>query len=574
MRRKLVLVIVLCAVLLAALATTAATAPAKSAAVQDTHYTMKVLVRGAPLHQANGIWADAGGHLYVGTAAGAQIAVLDARSGQVLDRLSYGTADDVTMGPDGSLYWTDILEGRVGRLAPDGTVTSQFVGLGVNPITFSADGRLFVAQAILPYSDALWELDPALGADPTLVWDPGDGYPFLEQLNGFDFGPDGMLYAPQPYLGRVVRLDLTADPITPEVIATGLSFPTAVKFDSQGSLFAVVSADEGEVVGIDVATGETHLVATVPTGLSGMDNLAFGPRDQLYCTGGADGSVWRILPSGVARNLSRGGVNIPTSITAVSGDGRGHPVSLYVGNVFSFFKLDARTGHIKDAQWQSFSGSELTMPFTLAPYGDDLVLTSYFGNSVQIWDPDTATSLGLWEDLPMPVNAIGFGDDLVVATIGGGGKVTRQSPGGVRTTFPPHPDIALYLPSGLAATEDDLWVADWATGIVWQLVADGVTLSPPRPVAFGLQGPEGLAVDRDGSLLVVEVGAKRLTRIDPMTGATSPVASGLRVGLPPSPSYLPYSWFSGVTVDHAGNIYVTGDEGSLVYRLMRIPRHR
>ena len=289
-------------------------------------------------------------------------------------------------------------------------------------------------------------------------------------------------------------------------------------------------------------------------------------------TGGADGSVWRILPSGVARNLSRGGVNIPTSIAAVPGSGSGHPVSLYVGNVFSYYKFDARTGRVEDVQWQSFSGGELSMPFTLASYGDDLVLTSYFENTVQVWDPDALTSLGEWLDLPVPVNAIGFGDDLVIAAIGGGGKVIRQSPGGARTTFPPHPAIPLYLPSGLAATDDDLWVADWATGIVWQLMADGATLTPPRPVTFGLEGPEGLAVDRDGTLLVVEVNAQRLTRIDPVSGATSPVAAGLRVGLPPSPSYLPYSWFSGVAVDAAGTIYVTGDEGSLVYRLKHIPR--
>ena len=289
-------------------------------------------------------------------------------------------------------------------------------------------------------------------------------------------------------------------------------------------------------------------------------------------TGGADGSVWRILPSGVARNLSSGGVNIPTSIAAVPSGGPGHPVSLYVGNVFSYYKFDARTGRVEDVQWQSFSGSELSMPFTLAPYGDDLVLTSYFENSVQVWDPDALTSLGEWVDLPVPVNAIGFGDDLVIAAIGGGGKVIRQSFAGVRTTFPPHPAIPMYLPSGLAATEDDLWVADWATGIVWQLVADGATLTPPRPVTFGLEGPEGLAVDRDGTLLVVEVNAQRLTRIDPVSGATSPVAGGLRVGLPPSPTYLPYSWFSGVAVDAAGTIYVTADEGRLVYRLKHIPR--
>jgi len=569
MRRKLIVAAVLTVALLVAFATMAATAPARAAKAVDDDYVMKVLVRGAPLHQANGIWADADGHLYVGTAAGAQIAVLDARNGRVIDRLSYGTADDVTIGPDGSLYWTDILEGRVGRMAPDGTITRQFVGMGVNPITFSADGRLFVAQAILPYGQTLFELDPALVADPTPIWNPGA---FPLQLNGFDFGPDGLLYAPQPYLGRIVRLDLSADPIDTQVVATGLSFPTAVKFDSRGRLFAVASADDGQVVRIDVANGATRLVSTVPTGLSGMDNLAFGPRDELYATGGADGSVWRILPSGVARNLSRGGVNIPTSVAAVPRSGPGHPASLYVGNVFSYYKFDARTGRVEDVQWQSFSGSELSMPFTLASYGDDLVLTSYFENTVQVWDPHALTSLGEWFDLPMPVNAIGFGSDLVIAAIGGGGKVIRQSPGGARTTFPQHPDIPMYLPSGLAATDDDLWVADWATGIVWQLVADGATLTPPRPVTFGLEGPEGLAVDRDGTLLVVEVNARRLTRIDPVSGAASPVATGLRVGLPPSPSYLPYSWFSGVAVDASGNIYVTGDEGSLVYRLKHIPR--
>jgi sugar lactone lactonase YvrE len=571
MRRKLIVAAVLTVVLLVAFATTAATAPARAATAVDDDYVLKVLARGAPLHEANGIWAD-GGRLYVATVAGAQVAVLDARNGQLLDRLSYSAADDVTMGPDGSLYWTDLLDGKVWRMAPDGAVTSQFVGVGVNPITFSADGRLFVAQAILPMGQTLWQLDPALVAAPTPVWDPGA---FPLQLNGFDFGPDGMLYAPQPYLGRVIRLDLKAHPITPQVVATGMSFPTAVKFDSQGRLFAVASAADGQVFRIDAASGALHLVSTVPTGLSGLDNLAFGPRDELYCTGGGDGSVWRIMPSGVARSLSAGGLSIPTSVATAPGSGPGHPVSLYVGNVFGYQKLDARTGHTQDVQWTSFGGSALTMVFTLAPYSDDLALTSYFTNSVQVWDPTTGTSLGEWFDLPVPVNAIGFGDDLIVATVGGGGAVVRQTPAGARTPFVfPAPPVTLYLPSGLAATDDDLWVADWATGMVWQLVAGGVTLTPARPVAFGLAGPEGLAVDRDGSLLVVEANIRQLTRVDPATGAKTPVATGLRLGMtpPPSPTMLPYMYLSGVAVDAHGTIYVTGDEGSLVYRLKHIPR--
>jgi sugar lactone lactonase YvrE len=530
--------------------------------MQDRRYTMKVLVRGAPLHESNGIWADGRGHLYVGTVGGVEIAVLDARTGHVLDRLTrdegYGCADDVTMGPDGSLYWTDIFEGQVGRRAPDGTISRLAVAPAMNPITFSADGRLFVAQSFMPFGDALFEIDPAFraGHPPRLVWDPGDGYPFLQQLNGFDFGPDGLLYAPQPYLGTVVRLDVDAAVVTPQVVAQGLSMPTAVKFDSQGRLFAATATG---IVRVDVASGVASLYADIPTGL---DNLAFDPADRLYCTGGGDGAVYRILPSGVPRTLSRPGIGTPGGIAVMPGSHRCDAAALYVADVFSLARFDARTGRGEGSEW---SGA-MTMPFTVAPDGADLVLASWMGNCVQVWDPASRAQVAAWYDLPVPLNAITFQGDLVITTLGTGGQVVRQDAGGGRDVIA----TGLYVPSGLAATDDDLWVADWASGIVWQLVSDGVTLPTPRFVTAGLAGPEGLAVDRDGTLLVVEVAARRLTRVDPASGAQSPVASDLRVGIPATPSGVPYWALSGVAVDAAGSIYVTGDEGSRVYRLNRV----
>ena len=85
-------------------------------------------------------------------------------------------------------------------------MTSQYVAPFVNPITFSDDGRLFVGQAF--FGETLYELDPDLVDPPVLVWH-GSGAPgFPEQLNGFDFGPDGKLYAPQPFMGRIVRIDV------------------------------------------------------------------------------------------------------------------------------------------------------------------------------------------------------------------------------------------------------------------------------------------------------------------------------------------------------------------------------
>jgi sugar lactone lactonase YvrE len=97
----------------------------------------------------------------------------------------------------------------------------------------------------------------------------------------------------------------------------------------------------------------------------------------------------------------------------------------------------------------------------------------------------------------------------------------------------------LGVPAGLAATDDDLWVGDWATGRVLQLVADGQPLARPRVVAEHLAAPEGLAVGPDGSLLVVESGAGRLSRIDLRTGRVSTVADGLALGAQGIPGTVP-----------------------------------
>lgn len=69
-----------------------------------------------------------------------------------------------------------------------------------------------------------------------------------------------------------------------------------------------------------------------------------------------------------------------------------------------------------------------------------------------------------------PLNAIRFQGDLIVAE-GGSGRVIR-APGAdpaERVTLA----TGLGVPAGLAATDDDLWAGDWATGRVLRLVADG-----------------------------------------------------------------------------------------------------
>lgn len=95
------------------------------------------------------------------------------------------------------------------------------------------------------------------------------------------------------------------------------------------------------------------------------------------------------------------------------------------------------------------------------------------------------------------------------------------------------------IPIGLAAVNGNLWVSDWVTGKVWQVVANGTPLDNLVVVAEGLTNPEGLAVDRDGSLLVVESMADRLSRVNPLTGQVATVAEGLLIGAETIPAPLP-----------------------------------
>jgi sugar lactone lactonase YvrE len=520
-------------------------------------YDVKVFVQGAPIHGANGLAVDPQGRLLVASVWGGEIVALDRQTGAVIERLGDGVGvdgpDDVAIGPDGSIYWTDILLGRVGRLAPDGTTTTQDVAPGMNPIAFDADGRLFVGQAF--FGDGLYELDPDLVDTPRVVI-PDTG-PTAEQLNGFDFGPDGMLYAPQPNRGTIVRIDPQSGAM--ETVAQGLAAPSSVEFDAQGRLYASIS--DGSVILVDRSTGATEVVAQIRDAI--LDNMVFDASGRLFVSDSDDGAVYSIAPGGGVRTLSPGGLMLPGGLALMESAGRD---SLFVADVWGLSRFNARSGTMLGIDRQARFGTGIVEPWTVAPDGDNLIVTSWMSNAVQIWDPVSHAAERVYTDFAMPLDAIRFRDDLVVAQLGTG-SVARETPGGTRSIVA----SGLAVPTGLAATDDDLWVADWATGIVWEIVSNGSVLDAPRFVAGGLRLPEGMAVDRDGSLLVVESGAGRLSRIDPGSGAVTTVADGLATGLPASVGAPPVWALSTPAVASDGTIYVTGDRANVVYRVKPVP---
>ncbi len=115
-------------------------------------------------------------------------------------------------------------------------------------------------------------------------------------------------------------------------------------------------------------------------------------------------------------------------------------------------------------------------------------------------------------------------------------------------------------------------MADWATGIIWQVIVSGEVQQFPIPVTFDLVQPEGMAVDHHGRLIVVETGAQRLVRIDPATGEKVLIASNLPVGIPPAPDTPPQWIFNGVTIDLFGAIYVSCDVENQILKIW--PLHK
>ena len=533
--RKLLTLLGTAALVLAAM-------PAIAADTEPTTYEPKTKIgRPSVLKGPNGIFVHPNGNVYAASVVGDEITVQDPNTGKILDRIGpergvHGP-DDVTIAPDGTVYWTELLVGNVGMLRPDGTWTTQFVAPGVNPITLSDDGRLFVALDFL--GDGLYELDPALIDPPELIM------PGLSGFNGMDFGPDGLLYGPLFNDGAIARIDVDAAVPSTEIVATGFTTPAAVKFDSRGDLFAVDLA-EGSVVKVDIATGNTQTIAQVE-GI--LDNLAFDANDRLFVSATADGQVLRMNLRGNSNGgnlvgINQSGFTIPGGV-AVSPDG-----TVWVAD---FSLRGFETPRIPDTSFFNrfsapFEGA--VWAFTVAADGGNVIITDWFSNAVQIIDPSDGTILEDIRTVPVPTNAIRHGDALVAAAVGVGGVVDANTGdmliGG------------LFLPRGLASDGDTLYVGDWATGLIWAVSGGGTSI-----VASGLVTPEGLALDGD-RLLVVEEQLGRITAIDLVSGDKTTVIDGLELGYRAIPGGLPTGAFNGVAVTPDGSIIVPEDIANTV----------
>src|SRR6478672_5748938 len=522
-----------------------------SAGASAQTYEVTKLVPGSAFHGVHGLGIDKAGHLYAGSVAGAALYEVDVKNGsaKIVIPSPEGMADDIAFAPDGTMAWTGFLTGDLYSRKGDGPLKKLASGLpGINSLAYRKDGRLYATTVFL--GDALYEIDVEGAKPPRLIMEKMGG------PNGFEFGPDDLLYGPLWFKGQVAKVDVDKAELT--VVADGFKTPAAVNFDSKGNLWVVDTAT-GELVRVDPKTGAKKTVAQLKPSL---DNLAIDDKDRIYVSNMADNGIQEVNPeTGAAKQIIIGKLALPGGIGVVSDNGKD---TIYIADVFAYRTVDGTTGEVSEPARMHAAGGTLEYPMSATAKGDEVILSSWFTGTVQLIDRKTGKTREMLHDFKAPHDAVRLGDGSILVNELGTKSLIRASGehGKDRTTVIGN----LEGPVGLAAGSGGaVYLTEAFAGQVSKVEANG----EKTVIAKDLKGPEGIALADDGKLIVAEVGAKRIVSIDPASGAVTEIAANLPIGLPAAPGGLPSNIPTGVGVGASGVIYFSSDVENAIYKVVR-----
>ena len=505
----------------------------------------EALVAPSSFTGVHGLAVDTQGRLLAGSVVGYAMWEVDRKTGaaKVLIPAPEGQADDIAVGPKGELAWTNYLMGMV-RYRENDTTPMKVLAKdlpGLNSLDFDRkSGKLYASQVFL--GDALWELDVAGVKPPRLIAKDMGGF------NGFEVGPDGMLYGPLWFKGQVVKIDPANGAIT--VINSEFKVPAAANLDGKGNLW-VVDTRTGELCKVELASGRKTVVKQLKTAL---DNLAIAPDGTVYVSNMADNSIEAFNPAtGELRTLTGGKLAVPAGLK-IDGD------SLWVTDVFGFRQVNVKSGDVKDIF--RMQASDMEYPFAVGVSTKLFALTSWFTGTVQLVDRATLKTVHTIHALKAPFDALPMEDGSVVYAEIATGTITRASGADYKTTQV----IATGLGGPVQMTlgrDGALYVTEAAGKLTRIDLASGAK----SEVANGLALPEGVAQTPWGSFIVAETAAGRLTEIDPANGTRRSVAENLPIGLPAGPGMPPPYVVTGVAVGADGTVYFSADKNNAVYRV-------
>ncbi len=510
----------------------------------------EALVPPSSFSGVHGLAIDQKGRLLAGSVLGNTLWEVDRTTGaaKVLIDAPEGQADDIAVGPKGELAWTNYLMGMLRYRESDGAPMRVLAKdlPGLNSLDFDRrNNKLYASQVFL--GDALWEIDREGQKPPRLIKKDMGGF------NGFEVGPDGMLYGPLWFKGQVVKIDPANGQMT--VIADGFKIPAAANLDGKGNLW-VVDARSGELVRVDLATGRKTVAKQLRPSL---DNLAIArdtPDGTIYISNMANNEVQAFNPAtGALRTLTSGKLAAPAGLKI-----EGH--TLWVADVFGFRQVDVRTGEVRDV-FRMQRDPDLDYPFAVGLSGKLFALTSWFTGTVQLVDRQTLRTVETIHGLKAPFDALPMADGSVIYAEIATGSITRAR--GAKFADKQVLASGLSGPVQMIIGQDGALYVTEAAGKLTRIPLDAS--APLRAIAEGLALPEGLAQTPWGSFIVAESAARRLVEIDPANGSRRTVAENLPIGLAAGPGLPPPYVVTGVAVGGDGSIYVAADRNNAIYRI-------
>ena len=534
----------LCAASLLALAACGGGEPV---AAKPTTWEVTEFIGPSPFHGLHGLAVEPDGTILAGSVVGQAIYAVNPTTGEVTERMGppNGMADDIAFGPKGEMAWTGYLTGKVFIQDKGGEPRMISQGLpGSNSLAFTKDGKLYFTQVFL--GDALYEAD-VTGAQPARLIRKD-----LGGLNGFEVGPDGMIYGPLWFKNAIVKVD-------PKTARTRSS-PTASRFPPPPTSAPMAISTRStprpaRSRSIDMKTKAVSVIATLPPAL---DNLAIAPDGTIYVSNMAEASIFAVNPaSGEVRKVVSGPLATPTDIVLTDGP---EGEKLHVADTFAYRVIDTASKAITDPL--RMYRDETENQLGIGAGKSKILITSWAAGMVQTVDRATGAAV-IHHGFAAPSDAIELDDGRLFALEAATGTI-RPVP--TEGDTPPAPQVqGLNFPVSMVdAGGGKVYVTETPGALALVDLASGDVTR----VLEGLEGPEGVDIGADGRVYIAEAKAGRVIVYDPKDKSKTVIAEGLKTGLPAAEGTLPAYTTTGVAVSKKdGSVYVASDITNAIYRI-------
>lgn len=478
-------------------------------------FSLEDVARDGSINQPRGVFVESTGNVLVANCKGNNLLRVTP-SGSVTTVLSgLSCPTDVDIDSNGNILVLNAAQ-TITKLAPNGAVTQISTGkFSHKALKAMADGRIL-------FSDSMGLFQISAAGVVQAITTEG-----LAQPQGVAIDTQGVVYISNKTANKI---SMFSNGVLSTFVG-GLNQPTGITTDSNNNLYVVTFGDNKLV---KIAPDRT--VTTIATGLSGPYDVKRYSNGDFLVSNYNSSELLRITPSGVKTVIASSTVYSPSSVVY------GNNGALYVLN------RGARSINELFADGTSKKiGNTGTAP-TLMTLADDN--NFYFLDSYStLYRMTQQGVVSLVASNLRPTYGIARAPDAtgVVLNQYGSNEVIKVDFNGAISVFAQNHVGAPRMMK--RDTAGNTYVLS-STGYVTKVSAQGVA----SRVISGLNQPFGLAVEPNGNLVIAEYGTQRLLRVDPLTGASSIIAT---LAFKPG----------AVAVDSAGVLYTAPYSNSTVYKV-------